>query len=98
MNLGMILTKDGEKPCGDVTMPEWSNNNGYIFISKHKEMLESPEISENIHNWIDLIFGYKQKGKEAKKIYNLFAKNMKINIKRQMKKKNSFCVNLWNSV
>ena len=74
LNLGMILTKDGEKPCGDVTMPEWSNNNGYIFISKHKEMLESPEISENIHNWIDLIFGYKQKGKEAKKIYNLFAK------------------------
>ena len=74
LNLGMILTKEGEKLCNDVTMPEWSDNNGYIFISKHREMLESPEISENIHNWIDLIFGYKQKGKEAKRIYNLFAR------------------------
>ena len=74
LNLGMMLTKEGEKLCDDVTMPEWSDGSGYVFISKHKEMLESPEISENIHNWIDLIFGYKQKGKEAKKIYNLFAK------------------------
>ena len=73
LNLGMVITKEGEKLCNDVAVPDWADGNAYVFISKHKELLESPEISENINNWIDIIFGYKQKGKEAKKIYNLFA-------------------------
>ena len=35
-------------------------------------MLESSEVSSNINHWIDLIFGYKQKGKEAEEALNLF--------------------------
>ena len=38
-------------------MPDWANGNGYIFVGKHKEMLESPEISEKINEWFDIIFG-----------------------------------------
>lgn len=34
--------------------------------------LESEYVSNNLHNWIDLIFGYKQRGQEAIKAYNLF--------------------------
>ena len=35
-------------------------------------MLESLEVSEKIHEWFNIIFGKKQKGKAAKAINNLF--------------------------
>jgi hypothetical protein len=53
-------------------MPLWSNNNAYTFVRLHREMLESVEVSEKIHEWFNIIFGSKQKGKNAKKIHNLF--------------------------
>ena len=56
----------------DVGLPLWSDNDGYKFIKKHRELLESPEINAKINDWFNIIFGSKQKGKEAKKINNLF--------------------------
>jgi factor associated with neutral sphingomyelinase activation len=37
-----------------------------------RDALESDFVSENLHKWIDLIFGYKQSGDEALKADNLF--------------------------
>ncbi|ETO36973.1 hypothetical protein RFI_00089 [Reticulomyxa filosa] len=37
-----------------------------------RRALESEYVSENLHHWIDLIFGYKQRFPEAKKWHNLF--------------------------
>ena len=37
-----------------------------------KDALESPYVSQNLHNWIDLIFGYKQKGQAAIDADNVF--------------------------
>jgi len=34
--------------------------------------MENDLVSESIHNWIDLIFGYKSFGKEAAEAVNLF--------------------------
>ena len=37
-----------------------------------RQALESDIVSNSLHNWIDLIFGYKQRGKEAEKYFNTF--------------------------
>lgn len=37
-----------------------------------KSALESDIVSENLHNWIDLIFGFKQIGEKAAEFDNLF--------------------------
>lgn len=43
------------------------------FISKLRQALESDYVSNHIHHWIDLIFGYKQNGAEAIKANNSIA-------------------------
>ena len=74
LNLGNIKNRENnnEYPVNDVVIPNWANNDGYIFVNKHRIMLESTEVSEKINEWFNIIFGFKQKGKEAKKIGNLF--------------------------
>lgn len=41
----------------DVVLPPWAKS-PEDFISIHRRALESEYVSMNIHNWIDLIFGY----------------------------------------
>ncbi|XP_077504121.1 protein FAN-like [Amblyomma americanum] len=49
---------------GDVELPQWAQGPAH-FIRTCREALESSFVSENLHDWIDLIFGYKQTGEEA---------------------------------
>lgn len=37
-----------------------------------REALECDYVSKNLNNWIDLIFGYLNKGKNAERANNLF--------------------------
>lgn len=58
--------------ANDVHLPKWAHGDPKIFIAKNREALESPYVSANLHQWIDLIFGYKQNGPEAVKALNVF--------------------------
>ncbi|KAL7108777.1 hypothetical protein ACP275_06G135100 [Erythranthe tilingii] len=56
---------------GSVRLPPWAENE-VDFVHKHRMALESEHVSEHLHEWIDLIFGYKQRGKEAIQANNVF--------------------------
>ena len=47
-------------------------NNPYEFTVLMRNILENDVISGCINKWIDIIFGYKNKGKEAEEALNLF--------------------------
>lgn len=40
----------------DVILPPWAKS-PEDFIAIHRRALESEYVSQNLHNWIDLIFG-----------------------------------------
>uniref|UniRef100_A0A3Q7EKN2 BEACH domain-containing protein C2 n=1 Tax=Solanum lycopersicum TaxID=4081 RepID=A0A3Q7EKN2_SOLLC len=63
-------TQLGEK-LDSVRLPPWAKNK-VDFIHKHRMALESEHVSAHLHEWIDLIFGYKQRGKEAIQANNVF--------------------------
>ncbi|KAL7172471.1 hypothetical protein ACSBR2_032039 [Camellia fascicularis] len=70
-NLDLGEKQSGEK-VGGVVLPPWAKGSAREFIRRHREALESDYVSENLHCWIDLIFGYKQRGKAAEDAVNVF--------------------------
>ncbi|XP_038715869.1 BEACH domain-containing protein B isoform X2 [Tripterygium wilfordii] len=65
------VKQDGE-PIADVCLPPWAKDSPVVFINKNREALESEYVSSNLHHWIDLVFGYKQRGKPALEAANIF--------------------------
>ncbi|BBM99563.1 hypothetical protein MPTK1_1g22060 [Marchantia polymorpha subsp. ruderalis] len=64
------VKQDGEE-LGDVILPPWAKD-AEEFVRKHREALESEYVSDHLNEWIDLIFGYKQRGKSALEAANVF--------------------------
>nr|KAK5440875.1 Beige protein-like 1 [Exophiala xenobiotica] len=64
--------QNSTKSIGSVELPPWAKGDPRIFIARQREALESPHVSKNLHKWIDLIFGCKQKGEAAVEAVNVF--------------------------
>lgn len=63
-------TQSGRK-VNDVLLPPWAAT-PEDFVRINRMALESEYVSSNLHKWIDLIFGYKQRGAEAVEAHNVF--------------------------
>ncbi|XP_037816261.1 neurobeachin isoform X10 [Lucilia sericata] len=55
----------------DVELPPWAKT-PEEFVRINRMALESEFVSCQLHQWIDLIFGYKQRGPEAVRATNVF--------------------------
>ena len=64
-----------ESVC-DVELPKWANNSANEFVYLHRKALESKYVSSILNNWIDLIWGYKQRGENAIEADNVFKPSM----------------------
>jgi hypothetical protein len=63
-NFELGTTQLGDK-LGDVVLPPWANGSAHRFVRLMREALESEIVSQTLHHWIDLIFGYQQRGEAA---------------------------------
>ena len=63
--------KQSGRRVDDVRLPPWARD-ARDFVAKNRAALESEYVSEHLHLWIDLIFGYKQRGAEATEADNVF--------------------------
>jgi hypothetical protein len=69
INLGKMQSG---KEVTNVDLPKWAGGDPYYYVCELKRLLESEQVSFSINKWIDYIYGYKQKGKEAIKAINVF--------------------------
>jgi WD40 repeat protein len=70
-NFPLGSRQDGAR-VSDVILPPWANGSAYEFVRKHALALESEYVSQNLNHWIDLIFGFKQRGPAAAAANNVF--------------------------
>jgi hypothetical protein len=65
------VKQSGER-VDDVELPPWARGDARRFVRMHRDALESAHVSAHLHEWIDLIFGVKQRGPQALAALNLF--------------------------
>ncbi|KAK9884773.1 hypothetical protein WA026_009003 [Henosepilachna vigintioctopunctata] len=71
-NMFDLGVKQSGVELGDVVLPPWAKQDPREFIRAHRQALECDYVSQNLHHWIDLIFGYKQQGQQSIDAVNVF--------------------------
>ena len=57
---------------GDVALPPWARGSPEEFVRVMAAALESEHVSRHLHEWVDLVFGFKQQGRAAVEAVNIF--------------------------
>lgn len=68
-----FLTNSNNLPLGisetnNVEMPKWASS-PFDFVYKNRKALESDYVSSNLHKWIDLVWGHKQRSYNDDNVY-----------------------------
>ena len=64
-------TRQDGQHLDDVCLPPWASSPAE-FIALHRAALESDLVSAHLHEWVDLVFGAKQRGAAAEQAVNVF--------------------------
>ena len=70
-NFPLGRTQSG-KLVDNVGLPPWAKGSAHEFVRINRLALESDHVSQNLSHWIDLVFGFKQRGPEAEAAHNIF--------------------------
>jgi hypothetical protein len=60
----------------NVALPPWANGSPLEYVYRNRKALESEAVSATLNNWIDLIWGYKQRGERAVEANNVFMRDL----------------------
>jgi hypothetical protein len=69
-NIIINLENGKTEQVENVKLPAWCEDNPFLFIEKNRILFENNNL--NINPWIDLIFGYLQRGSKAQNIGNIY--------------------------
>ena len=63
--------ENAQYTIGNVQLPKWAEDNISVFVQTQRTILEETS-TKDIHEWVDLIFGSKQRGYKSRKHKNLY--------------------------
>ena len=66
------LGSNSKGKVDDVVLPPWAHGSPALFVYTMRKALESKTVSLMLNKWIDLIWGYKQRGRTAIEENNTF--------------------------
>jgi hypothetical protein len=58
-------TTQAKERIDNVVLPKWADRNPYVFVSVLRRSVEAEYVSKTLSSWVDLVYGYKQRGKDA---------------------------------
>lgn len=73
----------------NLTVPSWASS-PEEFIRMHRDTLECERVSRQLHNWIDITFGYKMSGKAAIDAKNVMLSSSETTLPRSVGRRQLF--------
>ena len=81
----IFVSRHKELGLDDLQVPAWCEGSAEEFVRWHRALLESDEVSRQLHDWVDITFGYKLSGEAA-----VEAKNVPLRGNKQSSRRSAF--------